>query len=296
MKNMLRAISRDGGVVVYAIDSTNIVAEMERLHKTSATVSAALGRSLTAASLMGSMLKNEGDSLTLRIKGDGPVGTILAVSDHLGNVRGICDNKQIDLPLNPVTGKLDVAGVVGRNGTVTVIRDLGLKEPYIGQIPILSGEIAEDITSYFATSEQTPTVCALGVLVNPDLTIKAAGGYILQMLPGATEDEIAMLESNIASMPPISKLIDDGYSIKDAVAQAMDGFEPEILDECEVAYLCRCSDARMRSVLIGLGKKELSEMAESGEEVEIVCSFCNEKYRYSPEQILRMMGEGHPFI
>ena len=207
--NMLRGISENGGVVFYGVDSTEIVREMERLHKTSAVTTAALGRLLTAASMMGIMLKGSKDSITLQIRGGGPAGRLMAVSDGTGNVKGYVENPVVELPLR-ADGHLNVGAAVGKDGTLDVIRDMGLREPYIGQVPLVSGEIAEDITSYFAISEQVPTVCALGVLVNPDLTVKCAGGFILQLLPGATEAEIDRLEKNIQGMSGITALLNEG--------------------------------------------------------------------------------------
>ena len=206
MSRLIRAISENGGVLFCAVDSTDIVREAERIHKTSAVTSAALGRLLTAASMMGVMLKSEKDSLTLRIKGGGPSGTVLAVSDGAGNVRGYVEQPVVELPPR-ADGKLDVGGAVGRDGTLSVVKDLGMKEPYVGQVPLVSGEIAEDITAYYAVSEQTPTVCALGVLVDRDLSILTAGGYLLQLLPGASDAEITHLEQNVAALPSVTELL-----------------------------------------------------------------------------------------
>ena len=211
--NMLRGISENGGVVFYGVDSTEIVREMERLHKTSAVTTAALGRLLTAASMMGIMLKGSKDSITLQIRGGGPAGRLMAVSDGTGNVKGYVENPVVELPLR-ADGHLNVGAAVGKDGTLDVIRDLGLREPYIGQVPLVSGEIAEDVTSYFAISEQVPTVCALGVLVNPDLTVKCAGGFILQLLPGATEAEIDRLEKNIQGISSITALLNEGKTVE----------------------------------------------------------------------------------
>ena len=233
MAQIVRTISRDGGVVCSAIDSTDIAAEAERIHKTSATVTAALGRLLTAGSLMGSMLKKKEESITLRLSGGGPAGLLLVVSDGEGNVRGTVDNPVVEIPLNSY-GKLDVAGAVGREGTLSVVKDLGLKDPYVGQVPIVSGEIAEDITHYYAVSEQIPTVCALGVLVNPELTVRAAGGFLVQLLPGATEEEITRLEENVKALPAISKMIDSGMTPEEIAKKVLAGFEPEVLDRFEV--------------------------------------------------------------
>ena len=204
--NMLRGISENGGIVFYGVDSTEIVREMERLHKTSAVTTAALGRLLTAASMMGIMLKSTQDSVTLQIKGGGPAGRLLAVSDGTGNVKGYVENPVVELPPR-ADGHLNVGAAVGKDGTLDVIRDLGMREPYIGQVPLTSGEIAEDVTTYFAISEQIPTVCALGVLVDKDLSVRCAGGFIVQLLPGATEDEINHLEKNIKAMPSVTTML-----------------------------------------------------------------------------------------
>lgn len=230
MGNMIRGISENGGVIFCGVDSTNLVRTMEQIHKTSAVTSAALGRLLTAASIMGIMLKNSKDSITLRVNGGGPAGTVLAVADGMGCVKGYVEHPVVEIPLRP-DGKLNVGGAVGRDGTLSIVRDLGLKEPYVGQIPLVSGEIAEDITSYYATSEQIPTVCALGVLVDPDLTISCAGGYLLQLLPGATEEEITMLEKNIANVPSVTTLLQQGKTMKDIMEMVMQGFDPQVLDE-----------------------------------------------------------------
>ena len=249
MANMIRGISDNGGVVFYGVDSTNIVAEAERIHKTSAVTSAALGRLLTAASMMGITLKSEQDSLTLRLNGGGPAGTVLAVADGAGCVKGYVQNPVVELPLRG-DGKLDVGGAVGKDGTLSVVRDLGLKEPYVGQIPLVSGEVAEDITAYYATSEQTPTVCALGVLVNPDLSIQCAGGYMIQLLPGATEQEITMLEQNVAKAPSVTKLLQQGMDPKAIMELVLQGFDPQVLDEYDVSYKCDCSRQRVELSLI----------------------------------------------
>jgi molecular chaperone Hsp33 len=283
MKNAVRMISRDGDLTVIAVDSTAIVAEAEKIHKTSAVTSAALGRLLTAASMMGAVLKGEKDSITLRLSGDGPAGPVTAVSDSEGNVRGYVTNPVVEIPLN-IKGKLDVAGAVGRNGTLTVMKDLGLKEPYIGQIPIVSGEIAEDITSYFAQSEQTPTVCALGVLVNPDLSIKAAGGFMIQLLPTADETTIEKTERCVADIPPVTNMITSGMTPEEICRSVLKEFDLELLDEFAPEYRCGCTRERFLRGLATLGKKDLTEIAEDTV-TEITCNFCNKKYRFTPGEI-----------
>lgn len=290
-KNIVRTISKNGGVLVCAIDSTEICKEMERLHKTSATTSAALGRLLTAAALIGCMLKSEEDSVTLKVNGGGAIGTVVAISDCDGNVRGTCDFPLADLPLNTANGKLNVGALVGTEGNLTVIKDIGLKEPYIGQVPLVSGEIAEDVTGYFAQSEQIPTVCALGVLVNPDLTVKAAGGYLLQLLPGASDEEISLIESNISKLKNVSALIDEGKSPTEIAFSVLDGFEPEVLDETAARYKCNCSNKKMTKALISIGREELERLADEQEETEIVCGYCNSKYLFSSEELRKLTDE-----
>lgn len=289
MAKIVRVISEDGGVVCTAIDSTDIVYEAEQIHKTSAAVTAAIGRLLTAASIMGCNLKGEEDSLTLRLAGNGPAGSIIAVSDYQGNVRGYVQNPIVELPLNQY-GKLDVAGVVGKEGTLYVIKDIGLKEPYIGQSPIVSGEIAEDITNYYAVSEQIPTVCGLGVLVNTDLTVLAAGGYLIQLLPGATEETIEKLEKNIDGIPPVTKMVAEGMTPQQIAFRALAGFSPQVLDEFDTKYQCNCSKARVEKALVSLGKEELKRLAAEEEVTEVCCHFCNKKYQFSAKDLLKLLS------
>ena len=287
MSKLVRMISAEGDLTVIAADTTDIVARAEQIHKTSAVTSAALGRLLTAASMMGAVLKGEDDSLTLRLSGDGPAGTLIAVSDSSGNVRGYVANPVVEIPLN-AKGKLDVAGAVGRDGSLTVIKDLGLKEPYIGQTPIVTGEIAEDITSYFAVSEQTPTVCALGVLVNPDLSIKAAGGFIIQLLPTAMEDTIEKVERSIQNIEPVTTLITQGMTPEEICRHALSEFELDVLDTASPVYKCNCSKERVESALISTGKDELLSMAED-EKTEVCCRFCDKKYVFTSEDIKALL-------
>ncbi len=285
MGNMIRGISENGGVIFCGVDSTEMVRTMEQIHKTSAVTSAALGRLITAASIMGIMLKNSKDSVTLRVKGSGPAGTVLAVADGLGCVKGYVENPVVEIPLRE-DGKLNVGAAVGRDGTLSVVRDLGLREPYVGQIPLVSGEIAEDITSYYAISEQIPTVCALGVLVAPDLTIACAGGYLLQLLPGATEEEISMLERNIAKVPSVTSLLEEGKTMEDIMNMVMDGFDPQILDEYDVNYRCDCSQERVERALLSMGKAELEQLQKEEPVVEVNCQFCDKKYHIDLQKLL----------
>ncbi len=288
MGKIVRYITRDGSAFVLACDSTDMVAEAEKIHKTSATVTAAVGRLITAASMMGDMLKNEEDSVTLRLNGNGPAGEIIAVSDYMGNARACVENPIVEIPLNSV-GKLDVRGAVGTEGTLYVIKDIGLNEPYIGQTPIISGEIAEDITNYYAVSEQTPSVCALGVLVNPDLSVKYAGGYIIQLLPACPDEIIDIIEKNVSSIPSVTEMLSQGFTADDIAKKALGGLELDKLDESEIRYKCNCSKERVENALISTGVKNLSEMAEAGEDTTVECHFCDKKYKFTPAQIRKLL-------
>lgn len=293
MGKLVRCITSDGAVAATALDARDIVAEAERIHKTSAVTTAALGRLLTAASLMGIQLKGASHSLTLRVDGGGPAGLLLAVSDSAGNVRGSVTNPVVELPLN-AKGKLDVGGAVGRNGILHVLKDLGLKEPYHGSVPLETGEIAEDVTSYYARSEQIPTVCALGVLVNPDLTVRAAGGYLIQLLPAADDAVIDRLEHDIADVPPVTAMLDAGASPFDILRRALGSFELELLDEAAPVYRCDCSRARVERALISLGREELLSMAAEPEPTEVCCQFCDRVYHFAPAELKRLSEQKNP--
>lgn len=290
MGKLVRAIAENGSAVCYALDSSDIVGTAEQIHKTSAVATAALGRLMTAASIMGAMLKGENNSVTLRITGEGQIGSVIAVADSKGCVRGYVTNPVVELPLNSY-GKLDVSGAIGKNGSLYVIKDVGLKEPYIGMIPLTSGEIAEDITSYYAVSEQIPTVCALGVLVNPDLSVKAAGGFLLQLLPGAVDADIDLVEKAAAAMPPVSRLLSEGVTPEELASRALDGLNPQILDSTEIDYRCGCSRERVKKALASLGSAELTAMAEEDGSAEVCCHFCTNKYNFSKDELLRMASE-----
>ncbi len=284
MGKLIKAISGDGAVICVALDSTDMVHRAEQIHRASAVVTAALGRLLTAASIMGSLLKEEGQSVTLRMAGGGPVQAVVAVSDFPGNVRGYVVNPIVELPLNR-SGKLDVAGAIGTDGCLSVIRDLGMDMPQTGHCAIRTGEVAEDIAYYYATSEQIPTVCGLGVLVGTDLKPLAAGGYIVQLLPGAGEDIIKDLENNLAGIPPVSSAIHQGWTPQRLAVTALAGLSPRILEERDLEYRCGCSRDRVEKALIALGPRELSDMAGENTPTEVSCHFCGKKYRFSPEEI-----------
>ncbi|HIT09694.1 MAG TPA: Hsp33 family molecular chaperone HslO [Candidatus Merdivicinus faecavium] len=289
MARLTRAISADGSVMAMAIDSTDIAARIEEIHHTSAVVTAALGRLATAASMMGVMLKGEGDSVTVRVDADGPAGVLIAVADSQGFVKAYVENPVVELPLN-ARGKLDVAGAVGRNGYLRVIKDLGLKEPYSGQVPLVSGELAEDVTQYYAVSEQTPTVCGLGVLVNPDLTVRAAGGFLVQLLPFADDAAIDQLERNVKAIPPASAMIDQGMQPAEICEKLLEGLSPQILDDYLPAYRCDCSRERVERAVISLGKAQLDQLIEEDHGAELSCHFCGKRYAFS-EQELRQIRD-----
>ncbi|MDE6708059.1 MAG: Hsp33 family molecular chaperone HslO [Oscillospiraceae bacterium] len=287
MSIIKRAISADGSVVASAIDATDMVNQIETFHKPSAVVTAGLGRLAIATSLMGYGQKNEGDVLTVRIDGDGQIGSMIAVADSWGNVKCCADNYIVEIPLNQ-QNKLDVGGAVG-NGTLSVIKDLGLKEPYVGTIPLVSGEIAEDIANYYATSEQIPTVLSLGVLVATDLTVQYAGGFFIQLLPFADEACIPILEKNLADMPNVTKMLENGMTAEQIVLKCLDGLEPNLLDEAEANYACDCSRERTSRILISIGNEELQKLADNHETIEVCCHFCDKKYCFTPEEILEFM-------
>lgn len=287
MNNLYRVISEDGSAFAAVLDAKDIVSQMEKIHSPSAVVTAGLGRLTIAASLMGYNLKGENDSITLRVDGDGPAGQLVAVADSNGNVKSCVTNPIVEIPLN-TKGKLDVAGAVGKNGTLSVIKDLGLKEPYVGVIPLVSGEIAEDIANYFAASEQIPTVCSLGVLINPDLSVKSAGGFLIQLLPFADENCIDIIEKNIASLPPISSLFADGKTPEEIAMMLLDGLNPNYLDSSQVAYKCDCSRERTEKILLSLGKDELSNIIADGKDIDVCCHFCGEKYTFTLNDVEKL--------
>lgn len=282
-RNLIRAISTDGSACLMACDSTGIVNRAAEIHRTSLTMTAALGRALTAASLMGSMLKNEGNSLTLQFKCDGPCGGICCVSDWMGNVRGYVDKPSVELPANSM-GKLDVGRAVG-GGTLYVVRDVGFDEPTVGMCAIESGEIAEDITNYYAKSEQIPTACALGVLVDNNFKCKGAGGFLLQLLPGADESMIEKLEKNLKGVSSVSHMIDDGKTPLDIINTVFAGIDYDILDRAHTEFKCNCSREKYANIMVSLGKKELEQLKVEGEPVETFCSFCGNKYVFSLEEL-----------
>ena len=286
MGKILRAVTNDGTAKISVITAPDMVERAREIHHLHPVGTAALGRTLCGASLLGEMLKEDNAALTLRIQGGGPIGTILAVSDNAGNVRGYVSHPEVDLPIRERDGKLAVSGAVGREGLLTVSRDIGLREPYSGSSALVSGEIAEDLTAYYAYSEQVPTVMALGVLVDKDLSILCAGGFMVQLLPGATDAEIDQLEKNIAAMPSVTTLLHEGKTPEDMMQLALAGFAPNVLDERDVHYQCDCSAERTKEMLFSLGRKELVRMRDEDPACEVVCHFCHSKYQYDLNDLL----------
>jgi molecular chaperone Hsp33 len=284
MDQLVRAITAGGAVKAVAVTTKDLTERVRGIHKTLPVATAALGRALAAASMMGNALKADAASLTLQIKGGGPLGTVLAVSDHLGNVRGYVQNPQVDLPLRE-DGKLNVGAAVGADGTLTVIRDLGMKEPYIGSVGLLGGEIAEDLAAYFVESEQIPTACALGVLVDRDQSVRAAGGYIIQLLPGAGEDVIAKVEGGVMAAGAVTSLLDRTPDPEAMLRTVLSDFEVEILETSPIAYKCYCSRDRVERALISMGVKELEDLLAEQGGCELGCQFCDRKYRYSAGEL-----------
>ena len=279
---LIRAISRDGYVKAAAVSTRELTERARQIHKTLPVATAALGRALAAASMMGNALKEDGESVTLQIKGGGPLGTVLAVSDNAGNVRGTVDEPAVDLPLRP-DGKLDVGTAVGHEGTLTVIRDLNMKEPYVGSVGLLGGEIAEDLAAYFAESEQIPTACGLGVLVDRDQSVLAAGGYLIQLLPGAGEDVIAKVEGSILAAGPVTALLREDPDPETMLRKALSDFDLEILEKSPIGYRCTCSRERMERALISLGAEELQTMIDEQGHADLTCRFCDNVQHFSRE-------------
>lgn len=284
MGKIVRALSDTGGVLCAAIDASDIVREIERLHEASTAVVAALGRMAAAASLMGSMLKYEGDRLTLRINGGGKCGTLTAVSDYRGNVKCCAGNPKADAE--------DVESLVGSNGELTVIKDMGLKEPYVGQIPLSSGNIARVLTEYYSVSEQLPTVFTLGILFDENSGVKSAGGYMVQVVPPISESAVKTLEENLANMDEIGTMLEREFTPEKIALKALSGLGGEILDEWRAEYRCDCSRERTEGVLASLGKKELARLAEEQEITEVCCHFCNKKYTFTSGDMLKLLKNG----
>ncbi len=284
MDKLVRAISSDGLVQAVAVSTREITERARNIHTTLPVATAALGRALAAASMMGNALKGEGASLTLQIKGGGPLGTVLAVSDSEGNVRGYVQDPFVDIPLRP-DGKLDVGGAVGCDGNLTVIKDIGMKEPYVGSVQLLGGEIAEDLAAYFVESEQIPTACALGVLVDRDQSVKVAGGYIIQLLPGANEDTIVKVEGGVMAAGAVTGLLERNDDPEAMLREVLSDFEIEILETSPIEYRCYCSRDRVERALISLGKEELKGILAEQGGCELTCQFCDEVHHFNAGEL-----------
>ncbi len=283
MDTIIRATAADGQIKMAVITARESVERARQIHRLSPTACAALGRTLCAASLLGQAMKEEDASLTIRVNGGGPIGSVVAVSDHLGNMRGYVENPGVELPLRP-DGKLNVGGAVGRDGMFTVSRDIGLREPYIGSVELVSGEIAEDLTSYLLASEQVPSACALGVLVDTDRSIRAAGGFIVQLMPGADEEIISRLEDNIFLMDQLTTVLDEDGT--DALfAQVLKGFDWHLVGEYPVCYRCPCSRERVEQALTVIDRKDLDEIVAEGKDISVSCQFCDRVYSFTPQEI-----------
>ncbi len=286
---IVRATAGNGSIRAFAAISTNTVEKARRIHQTTPVASAALGRMLTAAAMMGAMLKSEKDLITLQITGDGPLKGVLVTSDSKSNVKGYVVNPDVDIPLKP-DGKLNVGGAIG-NGSLRVIKDIGLKEPYSGSIELVSGEIADDITYYFAKSEQVPSSVGLGVLVDTDLTIKHSGGFIIQLMPDAPEDIIDKLEKKLLTIPYITDMLNSGLNAEKILETILGDFNLEILEKTGMDYKCSCNRQRVEQALISLGKKELAKIIEEDRKASITCQFCNKVYDFDEEELKKLLAE-----
>lgn len=285
---IIRAINSEKNVKFQAAITTNLVEKAREIHDLTKTTSAALGRTLTAGVIMAEDMKNEKDSITINISGNGPIGRIIVTAKNDGKVKGYVDNPDVDLPIRESDNKIDVSGAVG-GGILSIVKDLGLKEPYNGQAPIVTGEIAEDLANYLYTSDQVPSVVGLGVLVDTDLSIKAAGGFILQLMPGAGEDIISKIEENLKDLAPVTEMIDNGYTAEDIMDRVMKGFEMKILNKREVSFECDCSKEKVADAVASLGKDEINTIIEEDHGAEVKCHFCNSKYDFSEAELRNLI-------
>lgn len=289
MDRILRATAADGFIKMSAVSAKDTVQRAKDIHKCTPTTAAALGRTLCAASMMGNLLKEDNGSLTIRINGGGPIGSIIAVSDSMGYVRGYVTNPAVDLPLRS-DGKLDVGGAVGKDGMLTVSRDIGLAQPYVGSTELVSGEIAEDLTAYLLESEQVPSACGLGVLIDTDLSVKAAGGFIVQLMPGAPDEYIDVLEENIFMMDQLTTILaEDG--LEAVFEQVLKGLHYHVVDEDEVGYRCYCSRERVGDAILGVGEGELESMINEGKDIDVSCQFCDTVYTFTPDDLRTLLDE-----
>lgn len=289
MDRILRATAADGFIKMSAVSAKETVQRAKDIHNCTPTTTAALGRTLCAASMLGNLLKEDNGSLTIRINGGGPIGSVIAVSDSKGYVRGYVTNPAVDLPLRS-DGKLDVGGAVGRDGMLTVSRDIGLTQPYVGSTELVSGEIAEDLTAYLLESEQVPSACGLGVLIDTDLSVKAAGGFIVQLMPGAPDEYIDVLEENIFMMDQLTTILsEDG--LEAVFEQVLKGLPYHIVDEDEVGYRCYCSRERVGDAILGVGEGELESMINEGKDIDVSCQFCDTVYTFTPDDLCKLLDE-----
>lgn len=290
MDELIRVLAKDAHVKAVAITAKDMVETARNIHKTLPLATAALGRALMAASMMGNQLKEEKGAVTLTFKGGGPLGTVMAVADCEGNARGYVTDPTVELALK-APGKLDVGSGVGTDGTLTVIKDIGLKDPYVGTVPLVSGEIAEDITQYFVQSEQIPTACALGVLVDTDCSVSQAGGYLIQLLPDATEDEIEKIEAGVARLGAVTSALDSGMTSLDMLHEVLRDFDLEVLERAKVEYRCTCGRERMERALKSMSKAELKEIIEEEGHAELTCYFCNSHYDFSKNELEKLLED-----
>lgn len=288
MDILTKAVTKDGFIRIYAVNSKNTANEAQKIHSTAPVVTAALGRLLTAGMLMGAMQKDENIDLTLQIRGGGPSGLMIVVAKHDGCVKGYVENPLVDLPLNS-KGKLDVGGAVGTDGYLSVIKDLKLKEPYIGKVPLQTGEIGDDIAFYFAQSEQVPTAVALGVLVDKDLSVKAAGGFVVQVMPDCDEFTLNRVEKAVAKVESVTKLLEDNITSEELIYKVMKDFDVEILESKEVGYRCDCSRERTEKAIKSLGKDEIKGILEDEGKAEVTCHFCNNAYVFEKCDLEKML-------
>lgn len=289
MLNLARSITKDGSAFSVAIDATNIVSKMREIHNTSAAISIALGRLTVAGSMMGALLKNDQDSLTLRIKGNGTAGNLIVVADGKGFVKSYVDNPSVGM-LKSDCEKIDIKKVVGSKGMFSVVKNIGLKQPYNSQVPLISGEIGEDITNYYVTSEQIPTVCALGVLLNEDSTVKCAGGFLIQLLPYADKSVIDTIEKNMTKIKSVSKMLDKGMSPQEISLKVLEGTTPNLLDEREVIYKCDCDRTRTERILMSLDATEIENMINEGKPINVECHFCNSTHTFDIDDLKRILA------
>lgn len=278
---LIRGTAMNGKVRAFAVRTTELVDELRRRHDTYPTATAALGRTVTAAAIMGAMLKGQ-EKLAIMVKGNGPIGQITAESNALGEVRGYVSNPHVHLPSNSL-GKLDVAGAVGTEGFIDISKDLGMKEPYRGSVPIVSGELGEDFTYYFAVSEQTPAAVGLGVLVETDNSVRVAGGFIIQLLPGLTDEEITEIEHAVGAMPSVTAILDQGLEPEEMLRLLLP--DAVVLDELEISFVCQCSRERIEETLVSLGQHELEQLIEEDDQAEVICHYCNEAYVFNKDEL-----------